>query len=256
MMVLARQYARGLLWLTIGYFAILEAAMVAAILYWPKFRDNTPALAKLIPFQALQDLLTAVQQSGYWPYFAIQQWFKGCSLFGVAAIAFMGSGIIAREADQRTAEFLFSRPVSRRTVLRVRSLVLLLAVVLPVYLSSISAIWISPLVDERLPWRATLLASTYMACFLAMLVAATVLLSVLSTHQLRAGVIVVGIVLLSFAQYLIQGIDQWSLFATIDVWTFMKIGAGEFPLVRSGCFVAAALAMLFAAEMRLERRVW
>ena len=81
MMVLARQYARGLLWLTIGYFAILEAAMVAAILYWPKFRDNTPALAKLIPFQALQDLLTAVQQSGYWPYFAIQQWFKGCSLF-------------------------------------------------------------------------------------------------------------------------------------------------------------------------------
>ena len=119
MMILARQYARGLIWLAVGYFIVLEAAMIAAILYWPKFRDNTPALAKLIPFQSLQDLLTAVQQSGYWPYFAIQHWFKGCSLFGVAAIAFMGSGIIAREADQRTAEFLFSRPVSRRRVLRV-----------------------------------------------------------------------------------------------------------------------------------------
>ena len=256
MMILARQYARGLIWLAVGYFIVLEAAMIAAILYWPKFRDNTPALAKLIPFQSLQDLLTAVQQSGYWPYFAIQHWFKGCSLFGVAAIAFMGSGIIAREADQRTAEFLFSRPVSRRRVLRVRSTVLTLAIVLPVYLSSISAIWISPLVDERLPWQATLMASSYMACFLLMLVAATVLLSVLSTHQLRAGVIVVGIILLSFAQYLIQGIDQWSLFATIDVWTFMKIGAGQFPYVRASCFLAAAASMWVAAEILLERRSW
>ena len=256
MIALARQYARGLFWLTLGCFLILEAAMVAAIFYWPKFRDNTPALAKLIPFQSLQDLLTAVQQSGYWPYFAIQQWFKGCSLFGLAAIAFMGSGIIAREADQRTAEFLFSRPVSRRTVLRVRTAVLAFAILVPVYLSSISAIWFSRAVDEWLPWKATLLASSYIACFLLMLIAATVLISVLSTHQLRAGVIVVGIVLLSFAQYLIQGIDQWSLFATIDVWTFMKIGAGEFPYFQAGCFLGASIGMLALSEKLLERRTW
>ncbi|MBC20345.1 MAG: hypothetical protein CMJ74_08815 [Planctomycetaceae bacterium] len=256
MIAIARQYARGLIWLSLGYFIILEAALVAAIFYWPKFRDNTPALAKLVPFQSLQDLLTAVQQSGYWPYFAIQQWFKGCSLFGVAAIAFMGSGIIAREADQRTAEFLFSRPVSRRKVLRVRTAVLSFAVLWPVYVSSISAIWLSPAVDEALPWAATLWASTYMACFLLTLITATVLLSVISTHQMRAGIIIVGIILLSFAQYLIQGIDQWSLFATIDVWTFMRIGVGEYPWMASGCFLTASAAMFALAELLLKRRNW
>ena len=77
MIALARQYARGLLWLSLGYFIILEAAMVAAIFYWPKFRDNTPALAKLVPSmgrkgvdQVLQNLkgpllnLNAVQPDG------------------------------------------------------------------------------------------------------------------------------------------------------------------------------------------------
>jgi ABC-2 type transport system permease protein len=256
MIAIARQYARELLWLAVGYFVILEAAMVAAILYWPKFRDNTPAIAKLVPFQSLQDLLAAVQQLGYWPYFAIQQWFKGCSLFGVAAVAFMGSGIIAREADQRTAEFLFSRPISRRRVLLVRFAVLAMAAIAPIYLSSISAIWISPVVDERLGWAATLAASTYMACFVLLLAATTTLLSTLSTHQLRAGGILVGFILVSFAQYLVQGIDQWSLFATIDVWTFMRIQAGQFPWLRAVLFVAIAAAMLAAADRLLARRTF
>ena len=60
MIAIARQYARDLLWLAVGYLVILEAAMIAAILYWPKFRDNTPAIAKLVPFQSLQDLLAAI----------------------------------------------------------------------------------------------------------------------------------------------------------------------------------------------------
>ena len=256
MIAIARQYARELVWLAVGYLVILEAAMVAAILYWPKFRDNPPAIAKLVPFQSLQDLLAAVQQLGYWPYFAIQQWFKGCSLFGVAAVAFMGSGIIAREADQRTAEFLFSRPISRRRVLLVRFAVLAMAAIAPIYLSSISAIWISPLVDERLGWAATLAASTYMACFVLLLAAATTLLSTLSTHQLRAGGILVGLILVSFAQYLVQGIDHWSLFAAIDVWTFVRIQAGQFPWLRAVLFVAIAAAMLAAADRLLARRTF
>ncbi|MFV2070394.1 MAG: ABC transporter permease subunit [Pirellulales bacterium] len=256
MIALARQYARDLVWLAVGYLVILEAAMVAAILYWPKFRDNTPAIAKLVPFQSLQDLLAAVQQSGYWPYFAIQQWFKGCSLFGVAAVAFMGSGIIAREADQRTAELLFSRPVSRRRVLLVRFAVLAVAAIGPIYLSSISAIWISPMVGEQLGWAATLAACSYMACFVLLLTAATTLLSTISTHQLRAGSIIVGIILVSFAQYLVPGIDRWSLFATIDVWTFMRIQAGHFPWLRATLFVTIAAAMLVAADRQLARRTF
>ena len=63
-------------------------------------------------------------------------------------------------------------------------------------------------------------------------------------------------ILLSFAQYLIQGIDQWSLFATIDVWTFMRIGAGDYPWFASGCFLGVSVGMFALAETLLERRNW
>ena len=56
-MSLLRQYLRDAWWIAIGYFVILEAALIAAIIYWPKFRDNVPAIAKLVPFESLQRLL-------------------------------------------------------------------------------------------------------------------------------------------------------------------------------------------------------
>ncbi len=253
-MRLIGQYLRDIWWIALGYFIVLEGAMIAAILYWPQFRDNIPEIAKLIPFQALQDLLGQVAEAGYWPYFAIQQWFKGCSLFGVAAIAFMGSGIIAREADQRTGEFLFSRPVSRRRVLLSRFSVLSLAAIIPVYLSSITAIWISRGVDEYIGWGHTLAASTYMSLFLLMLCAFTTLLSVISVNQFSAGAVLVGVVLANFAVYLVQSLDRFSLFTSIDVWAFMEIAHGQFPWATAGVFAAATMVQLIAADLLLHRR--
>ena len=119
-MTLLRQWLRDGWWILLGYVVILEAALVAAILYWPKFRDNMPAIAKLVPFESLQRLMDSVEIAGYWPYLAVQQWFKGCSLFGLAAAAFLTSGVVARDADQKTAEFLLSRPVSRSRILLTR----------------------------------------------------------------------------------------------------------------------------------------
>ena len=99
-MTLLRHWLRDAWWILIGYIVILEVALVAAILYWPRFRDNTPQIAKLVPFESLQNLLEAVEIEGYRPYLAIQQWFKGCSLFGLAAAAFLTSGLVARDVDQ------------------------------------------------------------------------------------------------------------------------------------------------------------
>lgn len=255
-MTLARQYMREIWWIAVGYLIILEAAMVAAILYWPQFRDNIPALAKLVPFQALQDLLSQVEQAGYWPYFAIQQWFKGCSLFGVAAVAFMGSGIIAREADQRTAEFLLSRPVSRRRILLIRFAVLTLATTIPVFLTSISAIWLSPIVDEGMRWDEVLWASMYMSLFLVMLCGFCTLLSALSTNQFRAGALLVGFVLANFAVYLIQSLDRFSLFKTIDVWAFMDLHIGTVPWLMMGVFASVTVIELALADFIFRRRTF
>ena len=253
-MSILRHWLRDAWWIVLGYIVILEAAMVAAILYWPKFRDNMPAIAKLVPFESLQRLMDSVEIAGYWPYFAVQQWFKGCSLFGLAAAAFLTSGIVARDPDQKTAEFLLSRPVSRTRVLLTRWIVVVALVIIPVYLTSISAIWISPAVDETLTWSDVLLASSYMSLFLIMLITFTTLVSSLSSHQLRAGIILIGIMLLNFAFYLIQEIDEISLFKSIDVYVFMEIKAGQWPWMATGCFVGATIIMLLASLKIYNRR--
>lgn len=253
-MSLLRHWLRDTWWILLGYVVVLEAAMVAAILYWPRFRDNTPAIAKLVPFDSLQRLLESVEVEGYWPYFAVQQWFKGCSLFGLAAAAFLTSGLIARDADQKTAEFLLSRPISRSRVFMTRWFATCGLVVVPVYLSSISAIWISPAVDEQLEWGLVLLASTYMSLFLVMLVSFTAMVSAMSSHQMRAGIILIGVMLLSFAFYLIQEVDNFSLFKTVDVFVFMQISAGNFPWITSGSFVVATVLMILIGLAAFRRR--
>lgn len=253
-MTLLRQWMRDAWWIVLGYVVILEAALVAAILYWPKFRDNMPAIAKLVPFDSLQRLMESVEIAGYWPYLAVQQWFKGCSLFGLAAAAFLTSGVVARDADQKTAEFLLSRPISRRRVLLTRWLAASCLVIIPVYATSITAIWISPAVDETLRWRDVLLSSTFMSLFLLMLVTFTAMISAMSSHQLKAGIILIGFILLNFAFYLIQEIDEISLFKTIDVWVFMDIRAGNLPWITAGCFAGSTLIMLLIALGVYSRR--
>ncbi len=256
MIILMRQYFRDIWWIALGYVIILEGAMIAAIMFWPQFRDNIPAIAKVVPFEALQDLLSQMHKAGYWPYFAVQHWFKGCSLFGVAAIAFMGSGIIAREADQRTAEFLLSRPITRRNVLLSRFSVLSLATIVPVFLTSITGIWLSTSVNEYMGWGETLLAATYMSCFLLMLCGLCTLISAMSTNQFRAGTILIGIVLLNFAFYLVQSLDKLSLFKTIDVWAFMNIHMGHAPWGMVAIFLGATIAELVVADWIFRRRTF
>jgi ABC-type transport system involved in multi-copper enzyme maturation permease subunit len=253
-MSLWKQFLKQSWWIAVGYFVILEAAMVAAIVYWPRFRDNMPAIAKLVPFDAIQELLKAMEHAGYWPYLAVQQWFKGCSLFGVAAIAFIGSGIIARESDQRTAEFLFSRPVSRRRVLIVRHVMLTMLITVPVFASSVSAIWTSRAVGEYVGWGEILASSLFMSLFLWTLVSFTTLISAWAVHQMSAGAAVVGLALVSFAMYLVEGLNDWSPFALIDVRVFMGIHDGTFPWWTAAGFIATSLIMLHLADRRLGHR--
>ncbi len=253
-MTLWRQFLRQTWWIAVGYFVILEGALVAAIAYWPRFRDNIPAIAKLVPFDAIQELLVAIEHAGYWPYLAVQQWFKGCSLFGVGAIAFIGSGIIAREADQRTAEFLLSRPVSRRRILFTRHLLVCLLVLGPVVVSSISIIWLSPAVGEHVEWELLLAATLYMCLFLWTLICLVTVISCWANHQLTAGAVVVGVALVSFALYLVQGLDRFSVFTLIDVRVFMAMRDGSWPWWQSITLVVSGAIMLVIGDARLQRR--
>ncbi len=253
-MNLVRQYLRETLGVAVGYLVLLTGALVAAVLYWPEFRDNVPAIYKLVPFDALKDLIGEIERFGYWAYFALQQFFKGCSLFGLAAAALFGSGLVAREADQKTAEFLLSRPVSRRRVLLVRFAVAAVLLVVPVFLSTLVGWWVSGMVGETLEGPALFAASAYLSLFLLVQLAFCVWLSAGAEHQLRAGVVLIGLVLLQFALYLVKGVGDYTLFALVDVTTLSAIQGGGFPWTQAASFVGLTLAFLGLAVRRFEAR--
>ena len=252
--MLVRQYLRDHLYIAAGYLVLLTAALAAAVLYWPDFRDNIPAIAKLVPFQSLQELLEEVEVRGYWPYFCIQQFFKGCSLFGLAAAALFGSGLIARDADQRTAEFLLSRPVSRRRILLTRWATAGVLLTVPVFLSSLAGMWMGAWVDEPLPMAPYLSGSTYLSLFLLMLLTITVWMSAIFDHQLKAGVILIGLVLLQFALYLVKVVGDYSLFALVDVDLLVPMIDGQFPWLQSGIFAGVTVVFLVLAIRQFEQR--
>lgn len=255
MLTLARQFLRDFVWLALGYYVVLQVALVAAVLYWPDFRENIPAISKLIPIDAIRSMVEAIEKEGYWAYFALQQFFKGANLFGLAAAAIFGTGIVAREADNRTAEFLLSRPVSRSRILLVRWTLGALLVSLPVFLSSVGGMLLSPVVDEPMPaFGAIVRASLYLSLFLSMLFTVTVWLSAHFEHQLRAGVVLVGLGLLQFALYLVKGVGDFTLFKLVDSQALLPLAEGGFPWIQAGCMVLVTGIFLALALRKFARR--
>ncbi|KAA3608696.1 MAG: hypothetical protein DWQ01_11365 [Planctomycetota bacterium] len=253
--MLIRQMLRENLYIAVGYYLLMQGALIAAVLYWPDFRDNLPAIAKMVPFDAMRKLITAMEDVGYWPYFCVQQFFKGNSLFGLTAAALMGSGLIAREVDNGTAEFLLSRPISRTRILMTRWAVGVALLTIPVFLSSWGGWLMGPWIDEpNIPLRGVMLGSAYMSLFLTMLFSATVWLSTLFDHQLRAGVLLVGLMLLQFALYLVKIVGDYTLFALVDLEELMPLIQGKFPWEPALAFVVTSLVFLGLALRQFHRR--
>lgn len=253
--MIARQYVREMGWLAAGYFVVMQLALVAAVVYWPEIRDNLPSVAKLIPIESLRRMVDSIQEEGYWAYFALQQFFKGVNLFGLAAAAILGTGIVAREADNRTAEFLLSRPVRRRRILLVRWAVGAVFLSAPVFLSTLGGVALSPLIGEDYPRIGPLLAASfYLSLFLIALYTFTVWMSARFDNQLKAGIILVGLGLLQFALYLVKVIGDYSLFTLVDMDVLLPMIAGGFPWLRAAGLTAATGVLLYFAVRKFEQR--
>ena len=54
---------RAVAWRALAYGLVLEAMLVAAILYWPQFRDNIPAILRLVPGRVMGGMVAA--HAGY-----------------------------------------------------------------------------------------------------------------------------------------------------------------------------------------------
>lgn len=249
-----RHWLREQALLATGYTVLLTVNVVFAVRYWPDLRENFPEFIKLIPLEPLQQFVRAWDEYGFWAYFAVQEFWKGAGVFGVAAAGLMGTGIVAREADNRTAELLLSRPVSRARVFAARWAAGALLLVAPLFATAAVGVAMAPSVDEQLAWLPSMQASAYTSLFVLCVYTLTAALSARFSHQLKAGILVLGFMLLQFAFYLIKVLWDWSLYNLIDLDPLLPFNDGVIAWRNALAMAGACLVFYAAAWLQFERR--
>lgn len=234
-----------------AYLVILQVGVLAAVLMWPNLRDNVPALGRMIPAEFLQRMFKAIsdpnQTVAYNAYMAMQLFFKGTNIVALAFAVLLGTGIIARERENHTLEFLLARPVSRSRVLRSKFLVVACAMLVPIFVTSLSAVPLSWIVEEELDaWR-ILGASVHASAFALLFLALTTVVSVVARSQVHVAAAVGAFLIVQVVLFFVQVIRVVSVFRLADFDTFgpLLMGHGTF----ADTFVGTTVWLLLASVL-------
>lgn len=240
----------------LGYFVVLEAMLIAAILFWPDFQKGIPYFKSLSSLPIAKDLLKPVEQTGVAGYIVVQHFFKGCNVMGAAAAVLFAMGAVAGEAHRGTLELWLARPLSRRRVLLERWVAGALALTLPVLVSSVTVPEALALIDEDLPRLGLTLCALHQSVFLLCFYSFTFLLSALSSRPIGIAFGMLLFTTFQFALYLITTLTHGSVFrlSDLDVYgAILEARALDLPLV--GALVAFNAACVGAALYAFARRV-
>ncbi len=269
--MIAAKTWRELRGMALVYFLILELLLYPAIRLFPALYEDMQrrpsALMKQLPqfmnrwFDGITD---PDQNLAYLNYIALQQFFKGINIAGIAAAVLFTTGLIARERETLTLEFLMARPVARWRILAGKATIAALCIAVPIFLSSWSAIWISHGIGETLPFDRLTMASVHAAAFVVMLAMLTLLFSVLCRTQVHVAFWSGGIIVTQVALYFVQEIRLVSLFRLADfdvygpilagnvTWSQMLLGTGLMP-VGTVWPLGCALLLYGIADWRFRR---
>jgi ABC-type transport system involved in multi-copper enzyme maturation permease subunit len=228
---------------------VLEAMLVAAILFWPDFEANIPAILKMVPGKIMGGFVDAIVRGGAPAYVVLQHFFKGCHMIGGATAILFASGAVAGEAHRGTMEIWLARPVTRRRLLFERYALGAAAVVVPIFATSATIPWLLGFVDEKARLSPFLLGSAHESIFLLAIYSLTFLFSAIGS---RPGAIAFGGMLLlglQFAFYLVMEATHFSIFRFADLEDFLAILATR--SLEAGVLVPLLLfsAACFAASL-------
>ncbi len=202
----------------LAYFVILELLLAAAILYWPNFAANVPALRTLAaPIPIAGEILDRVEETGALAYILFHHFFKGCNTLGTAAAVLFAAPAVAGEVHRGTLELWLARPVSRARLLCERYLAGALALVVPIFLSSLTIPALAERVDELEPYSPYLLGSLHQSIFLLAIYSVTFLISALGSNPTKIALSLLFLTTFEFAIYVIKVVTHWSLFRLADI---------------------------------------
>ena len=255
-MILSRN-ARNALYTGLGYFIALELMLVAAILFWPNFEENTGALKVLAsPLPVLREMFTELEQKGISAYVLSQHFFKGCNVLGCAAAALIAANAIAAEAHRGTLEIFLLRPLSRRRVLLERWLTGALQVAVPVLLTTLTIPLLLSQVDEALAFGPLMLCAVHQCLFLLSLFSVTFLFSTMGRAPLHLAFAVLVFIIFNFSIYMVKTVTHMSVFRLADMATFLEIyEKGTLPLGVTIGFLVVIAGCLWGSLAIFERRV-
>jgi ABC-type transport system involved in multi-copper enzyme maturation permease subunit len=175
------------------------------------------------------------------------------------------TGLIARERETQTLEFLLARPVSRSRILWSKTWVTAACIAVPVFLSSWSTLSMSTLVGETLPFDRVTMCSCHASCFVLVIAALTLLFSVLCRNQVHVAFWTGGVVVVEVALYFVPHIRAISLFRLADFDVYGPIMAGNINWLQmwfgsvlmpvGTVWLLATAAALYAAAWSAFRRL-
>jgi ABC-2 type transport system permease protein len=132
-------------------------------------------------------------------FYIVSQWFgKNLLEFAILFAVINSVGVIAGEAERKTAIFLFTRPVSRARILFAKFVVAILITLVPIVLATYLLPPLSLSIPQKLD-MALLNRFTVEALFAtAAIVSLTVFFSVLVNDRVKCGIIVFAVLISTF----------------------------------------------------------
>jgi hypothetical protein len=248
-------------WTNLALFALafallLEAMLVAAILFWPEFLANLTALrsmASAIPI--LGESVQRIEEEGFPAYVLAQHFFKGCNALGAAAAVLFAAPAVAGEAHRGTLELFLARPFSRARLLLERWCAGALALTLPVFATTLTIPWLGTRVEEFEPYGPYLACAAHQALFLLALYALTFLGSCLSSNPHKLAMAVLFVAVFQFALYMVKTVTHASLFRLCDLEVLLAVAGGKWNLTIVGGLLASVALALVASLLVFRRRV-
>jgi len=250
-----RSELRAKLWMGLAYFVVLEALLVAAMLYWPQFAKNLEHLKSLIPLDVLRDMADKIEESGASAYVHAQHFFKGCNALGGLVAVIFAMNAVAGEAQRGTLEIWLARPLSRRRLLLERWCAGAFWICLPVLVSTATVPWLGSLVDETFDLPLLLLCAVHQCLFLLAIYSITFLASAASSNPLAIGFTMLLGAIGELSLYMIERLTHWSAFRFADVGLYQQIyDGGSLPWRITLSLAAVSVVCVLAALRVFARR--
>ena len=230
--MIARKTYRELWPMLLVYVCIMEILLLPAIVLWPDLQliaknlGPVLTLTKFLSSSIFKDVIESV--TNYGDYYALQVFFKGVNICGSAAAVVIGTGLIARERENHTLEFLMTRPISPSRILIEKYLVAAVGLVLPIFIVAWSGIPLSAwLVDEPISFVGITFAAIHSSIFVLCILTMTTLFSVIFRLQSYTAA-VSGVFIVSQATlFFIQTARQFSIFQLSDIDVYAPILSGD-----------------------------